>query len=98
MYTDVFLIDLVRLSLNQNIDECVGWVGDVVCMYNWGNLALGKPDCKWCDGSEGISRKWSRALSIEETLRGFWGGGRGGEGGGGSSDDDCRYCFGTTIE
>lgn len=34
MYTDVFLIDLVRLSLNQNIDECVGWVGDVVCMYN----------------------------------------------------------------
>lgn len=75
MYTDVFWIELVRLSLTQNTDECMGGVGDVVCMYNWGNSALGKPDCKWCDGSEGISRKSSRALSIEETLRGFWGGG-----------------------
>lgn len=42
MYTDVFLIELVRLSLNQNTDEYVVCSGGVVCMYNWGNLALGK--------------------------------------------------------
>lgn len=32
MYTDVFLIEVMRLSLTQNTDECVG---DVVCVYNW---------------------------------------------------------------
>lgn len=24
-------MELVRLSLIQNADECLGWVGDVVC-------------------------------------------------------------------
>lgn len=52
-----------------------------VCITG-GTWLWGKPDCMWCDGSEGISRKSSRALSIEETLRGFWGWGgmvKGGE-------------------
>lgn len=78
MYTDVFLIELVQLSLNQNTDEYVVVVLNV-CITE-GTWLWGKPDCRWCDSSEGISRKSSRALPIEETLRGFWGLGRG-EGG-----------------
>lgn len=61
MYTDVFSMELVRLSLIQNADECLGWMGDVVCR-------TGKPDRKWCDGSEGISRKsFARPFYREDT-------------------------------